>query len=885
MADQYKSREERRKQQTSKPKKKKSSKGIFKRIFLILVALGIIGMIAGAATFAFMVKDAPELDPALLKDPIPSVLLDKNGDELTKVGAGKLDYVDYEDIPELVENAFLATEDVRFYEHNGMDLIRLGGAVIANVTRGFGSEGASTITQQVVKNSFLNNEKTISRKAQEAWLSFQLERKYTKQEIFEMYVNKIFMSENSHGVLTASRIYFGKELDELELHEAALLAGMPQSPNNYNPFNHPEQAEKRRNIVLSLMNQHGFINESEMKEAQAKSVTDSLVAEAEREKDDSPYDSFVDVVIDEVSAKYPDLDIFSDGLIIHTTVDKKAQKHVTKLLNSDEVIQYPDDEFQAGITLLDSNSGEIRAIGGGRNQEVKRGFNYATDLKRQAGSTFKPIAAYGPAVDSLKWGTYHTLVDEPHTYKDGGQNINNWNKQFSGPMTMRQALAQSKNIPAVKARQEVGEEDALKFVNNLGFNLENLYESAALGTPEVSPMQMAGAYSAFANEGYYTEPHSVTEIEMRDGTKIDLTPETEAVMNDYTAFMISDMLKTAVTSGTGTMANVPGLPVAGKTGTTNYTGEEKAKHGIPDGAVPDAWFAGYTTNYTAAIWTGYEDRKNYVAANNYDQKIAQLLFKDLMQTVSEGTDTADFKMPNSVEKVAIEKGSNPAKLASDYTPSDQIITEYAVKGNAPSQVSVKYDKLDAPSGLSAKYDEESKQISLSWDYSGEENVQYVVTASINDGGEQELTTTGEKSLTVDNPEPGATYSFKVKAVKDDMASDPATASVSIPGNEEEEEIPEDEENPDEEKEENPGDNEGEGNGNENGNENGNGNGNGNGNENGNGNGNGNENGNGNGNENGNGNGEENPDEGGAPGEGEGETPPENPGETNPGNSE
>lgn len=302
------------------------------------------------------------------------------GEFITDVGSENRDYVAYEDIPKLVEDAFLATEDVRFYKHNGMDLIRLGGAVIANVTRGFGSEGASTITQQVVKNSFLNNEKTLSRKAQEAWLAFQLERKYTKQEIFEMYVNKIYMSEG-HGVLTASKIFFGKELDELELHEAALLAGMPQSPNNYNPFKHPDQAEKRRNIVLSLMNQHGFITKAEMEAAQKVPVESTLVAEEKRETNESKYDSFIDVVLDEVEKKYPDLNPYSDGLKIYTTLDPNAQKHVENILNTDAAVAYPDDEFQAGITLLDTKTGEIRAIGGGRNQEVKRGFNYAVDQK------------------------------------------------------------------------------------------------------------------------------------------------------------------------------------------------------------------------------------------------------------------------------------------------------------------------------------------------------------------------------------------------------------------------------------------------------------------------------------------------------------------------
>ncbi|QED48401.1 transglycosylase domain-containing protein [Cytobacillus dafuensis] len=781
MSEKYQSREERRKQQTPNPnkKKKKQAKGIFKRIFLTLIALGIAGMLLGAGAFAYMVKDAPKLDEKQLRDPIPSKILDKDGNVITEVGSENREYVEYEDIPKLVEDAFLATEDVRFYQHNGMDLRRLAGAVLANITDGFGSQGASTITQQVVKNSFLNNEKTLSRKAQEAWLSFQLERKYTKQEIFEMYVNKIWMSEGSHGVLTASHIYFGKDLDELELHEAALLAGMPQSPENYNPFKHPDKAEKRRNIVLSLMNQHGFITKEEMEAAQKIPVESSLVKEEDRKHNDSPYDSFVDVVIDEMEQKYPDLNVSSDGLTIHTTLDTNAQDYVEKMLNSNEIVQFPDDKFQAGITLLDTKTGEIRAIGGGRNLEVKRGFNYATDLRRQAGSTFKPILDYGPAIEYLNWGTYHVLNDEPYTYSDGTK-INNWDHKHMGPMSMREALARSRNIPALKTLQEVGPDKAKEFANNLGFELDEVNESYAIGANLVSPLQMAGAYSAFGNNGLYNEPHAIKEIEMRDGTKIDVTPETKPVMKDSTAFMITDMLKSGVKDsyGTGKAANVPNLHVVGKTGTTNYSADQIQKWNIPNGALPDAWFAGYTTNYTAAVWTGYKDMENSIAAG-HDQRIAQLLFKNLMEHVSQGIDTPDFPVPNSVEKVAIEKGTS--KLASEFTPKDQIVYEYAVKGHAPTEISDKYDKLDSPSDLSAAYDKEANEIVLNWKYPDEvDDVQFEVSVSLDEGADQPLQVVSEKGIRVANPVPGGIYQFKVVAIRDDQRSDSAVVKVEIP---------------------------------------------------------------------------------------------------------
>ena len=789
MSEEYQSREERRKQQNAAKNKHKGNKkhkgSLFKRILLVLVTIGIIGIVAGAATFAYMIKDTPKLDADTLKAAIPSGIYDKDGNLITEIGTQKLDYVEYENIPELVRNAVIATEDSRFFEHHGIDPIRLGGAVIANFTSGFGSEGASTITQQVVKNYFLTADKTISRKAQEAWLAIQLERKYTKEEIFELYVNKVFMSERTVGIATASEVYFGKPLKELTLPEAALLAGMPQSPNNYNPFNNPDKADNRKNIVLSLMNQHGYITEAEMKEAQATSIQGSLVSEKKRnQQSDVPYDSFISQVIKEIENKYPEINVYTDGLKIHTTLDKDAQNYVDKIMYENEIVPFPDEKFQAGITLLDTKTGEIRALGGNRNKEIDFGLNYATSFPRQPGSTIKPILDYGPAIEFLKWGTYETVVDEPYKYSTG-QTINNWDHKHLGPISMREALGRSRNVPALKAMQAAGLDNAKGFANGLGLDLKDVFESSAIGGLEhgVTTLQLAGAYSAFGNNGYYTQPHSVKEIEFRDGTKINLTPETKVAMSDYTAFMISDMLKSVLTSGygTGRQANIPGLPVAGKTGTTNYSDDEMRKYGITDnGAVPDAWFAGYTTNYTAAVWTGYEKRENYIDSGN-DQKIAMKIFKNVMKHVSKDIETPDFTVPNTVQRVRVEKGSNPAKLASEYTPENLVITEYAVKGNAPSAVSEKYKKLAGPSGLSASYDEATNEIALSWKYGGDTtDTQFKVTVSMNGGAEQALTTTAEMGLKMANPEPGGTYNFKVVAVRGTQQSDAATATVNIP---------------------------------------------------------------------------------------------------------
>ncbi|NRD80539.1 PBP1A family penicillin-binding protein [Bacillus sp. BRMEA1] len=783
MADQYQSREERKKnlQTSGNPKKvKKKSGGVFKKIFLTLVALGIVGILGGVGAFAYMVKDAPKLDPKLLKDPIPSKILDKNGNTVTEIGPVNREYVNYNEIPKQVENAVLATEDYRFYQHHGIDWVRLGGAVLANFQHGFGSEGGSTITQQVVKNAFLTQQKTLSRKVQEAWLAYQLEQKYTKHQIFEMYVNKVYVSENSYGLATAAKIYYGKSLAKLDLSEAAQLAGMPQSPNNYNPFTHPDLAEKRRNIVLSLMYQHGFITKQQMDDAEKNHVKDDVLKQAQRTVNEKPYDSFIDEVINEVKDK-TDFDINTDGLTIYTTLDKNAQEYVYKLLNTNEIIDYPDNKFQAGITLLDTKTGEIRAIGGGRNQQVKYGFNYAIDAQRQPGSTIKPILDYGPAIENLNWGTYHEIDDKPVTYSTGKQ-FGNWDQRYMGPMTMRTALQLSRNSPAVQTLQQVGLDKAKQFANNLGIPLKEIYESYAIGGLKtgVSTLEMAGAYSAFGNSGIYIAPHAVTKVQLRDGTIIDLTPQPKVVMKDSTAFMITDMLKSVLVSpGTGVRASVPGLPIAGKTGTTNYTPEELSQYNIPSSTyVPDAWFTGYTTNFTASIWTGYPDRKTPISAGS-NQRIAQLIFKNLMAYVSDGINTPDFKMPNSVEPVRIEKGTMPPELASDNTPDSDVLTEYAVKGYAPTSVSDKYSKMDAPSNLTAKYDDTKKQIMLTWNYNSTSNSNVQFDVSIDNGTGAKHVTQTTNSLTIP-ANPGDKYTFTIVAISGDKKSDPASTSIEVP---------------------------------------------------------------------------------------------------------
>jgi penicillin-binding protein 1A len=807
MSENYTSREERRRQsqvqnkrKSTNKKEKKKKGGLFRKIIIAVLLLGIIGMVAGGATFFAFVSGAPKLDESLLADPVSSKVYDKNGEQIAELGVERRTLVTYEEIPQVVKDAFIATEDVRFYKHHGIDLYRIGGAVVANFKEGFGSEGASTITQQVVKNSFLSPDKTVKRKVQEMWLAFQLEQKYSKQKILEMYLNKIFFAQKAHGVAKAAEYFYGKDLENLELHEAAMLAGMPKAPSTYNPYANPEAATKRRNIVLNLMAQHGFITQAEADQAKEVPVQSTLRTNVD--EDDEKYSAFVDEVIDEVKQR-TDMDVFSAGLEIYTTLDPKAQEYVERLLNSNDVINWPNEEFQTGFVLTDTKTGEVQAVGGGRKR-VARGLSFASDFPRQPGSTIKPILDYGPAIEHLKWSTGEAIVDEPYTYSNGTP-INNYDRRHKGTMTIRQALAESRNIPALKAFQEAGADRARDFAVGLGIPLEkDIPEAYSIGGFDkgVTPMQLAGAYGAFGNNGIYIKPHTVTKVKFTDGTEMDLKPKPKVAMKDYTAFMVTDMMKSVVEEGTGRAARISGLEVAGKTGTTNFSKQAKNQYNIPSGGVPDIWFAGFTPKYSLAVWTGYEqtNEQNYIYSDR-EKGLAKEIFKKLMSHVSEGKGSGDFERPDSVTIAKIEKGSNPVQLASKYTPDELVSTEYFVKGTSPTKVSKRYKQkeIEKPKGLSADFDPITNHIYVNWSYSEElrDEVTFQVSLSIDGGSSQAIATTNDTSVTIPNPNPGSTYSFTVTAMSEGANSSSST-SITIPGGQEE---PDD----DEEEQENEGD--------------------------------------------------------------------------------
>ena len=837
MTEKRRTREDLKRERELQKKKQKKPVGTWvKRILLTLVIIGAVGLIGGAGLFAVYASSAPELDEELLKDPVSSEFYDTNGELFATIGAENRQYVNYDDIPQDMVDAILATEDSRFFSHFGLDIWRTGSAVIANFTQGFGSQGGSTITQQVVKNSFLSNDKKLKRKAQEAWLAIQLERQYEKEEIFEMYFNKVLMSGRIYGFGTAAEYFFGKEPSELELDEMALLAGIPQSPNNYNPYKNPERAQKRRDLVLDLMVQHKKITAEEAAAAKEIDVTSRLLAEEDRQAvAGTKYDAFLDVVLSELEEN-GDGEALAEGIKVYTTLDPNAQSAVEDIMNNPE--NFPTEGIQAGVSVVDTKTGKILAIGGGRNYGAERGFNYAQDLTtRSPGSTIKPLLDYGPAIENLNWSTGQTIKDEKMTYSNSKQVITNFDNKYLGTMTVREALYQSRNVPAVKTLQEVGTEKAQDFISKLGIETETVYESDAIGGGKItmSPIQMSAAYAAFGNNGVYNKPTAIKEVEYRDGSKKSYASKPEVAMNDYTAYMVTDILRDVVSTkqgASGTAAAVSGLDIAGKTGTTNYAADEFDKFDLPDTSVPDSWFSGYTTNYSISIWAGYSNRSEPITTWD-ERRLPQRLFKSIMSEISADVKTENFKKPSSVVEATIEVGTSPLQLASEYTPSELRRTELFVKGTQPTQVSEEYEQLElnAPTNLEANLSADGSLVDLTWEFTPpsedeDTDVQFEVSMSADNGKSTVVTTTPNMQAAISNIEAGRNYTFTVVAVSKDVRSEPASASIYIENAIEEPEVEEPEQPENEDENENEPD-ENEADENENGNWNGNGNGNGN----------------------------------------------------------
>ncbi len=595
---------------------------------------------------------------------VSSKLYTQDGELFEDLGAEKREKISANELPKTLEDAIVSVEDRRFYKHIGVDPIRIIGSALSNFTSG-GLQGGSTLTQQLIKLSFFSTsaeDQTLKRKAQEAWMAVRLEQKKSKQEILTYYVNKVYMSNGLYGMETASEMYFGKKLSELSLPQTALLAGMPQAPSAYDPYVYPDQAKKRRDTVLYTMLQNEKISQTEYDQAVNVPVTDGLQELTQSDDNTKIVDNYVKEVINEVQEK-TDKNVYTDGLEIYTNLDLDAQKKLYDIVNTDQYVSYPDDEMQVASTLIDTNTGKVKAQIGGRHiaEDVTLGNNLAVNTSRDFGSTMKPVTDYGPAFEYLKYSTGKTITDAPYNYEGTSTPVGNWDNQYMGTITLRQALYLSRNVPAVKLFNEVGSDKVASFLKNLGIEYSTIHQSNAISsnTEEqdgtkygASSLKMAAAYAAFANGGTYYKPQYVNKIVFQDGTEETYEPDGKTAMSPETAYMITDILKDTITEGTGTNAQIAGLYQAGKTGTSNYTDDEYAKLGISSGVYPDILFAGYTPNYSISVWTGYNNKMTPVTSES--SHVASDVYRELMQYVSANVTNTDWEMPSGLIRVGGE---------------------------------------------------------------------------------------------------------------------------------------------------------------------------------------------------------------------------------------
>ncbi|WAT25250.1 transglycosylase domain-containing protein [Aerococcus urinaeequi] len=675
--------------QGKRGKSNRSGMALWKKILLGIVGAGVVVGVALSIIAFVWISDSPTISEEDLFGTIASSVYDNEGNVVYETSQNDRIIVDESDISQQAFDAVTSIEDRRFMEHNGFDPIRIAGSFLANLKAGGIAQGGSTLTQQLVKlTSFSTNEEdqTYKRKVQEIWLAIQLEQDYSKQEIFEFYINKVYMANGVYGMGTAAEVYYGKSLSELSIAQTALLAGMPQAPNAYDPYSDPEAAEERRNLVLAEMLDNEKITQEEYDEAVSTPIDDGLQDIDTESTEQSETAIMLDSYIQEVAAEVEEAgyDMYSDGLQIYTHLDMDAMTEIYNTIEDEDGYYFTNDNMQAAASLVDTETGNILALYGGRNQEGQLSYNRATQLERSVGSSIKPFADYATAIEYLNYSTESSIEDEEHTYSDGTE-INNWDNLYQGTITLRQALIGSRNIPALKLLQEVGTEQVDEFLQGMGIVLNGgngVYESDAIGG-DITPLQLSAAFATLGNYGEYNQARAVDYFTTFDGEEVTIDSTSNQAMDESTAYMVTDMLKDNFTDtayGLSTNYHTAGLAEAGKSGTTNYTEDQAAELGVDSSAVPDTWMSGYTTDYALSIWTGYDnpfstDEVGYIDGS--DRYIVSYLYQAIMGYLSTTSENADWVQPDSVHEVKLVKDAIPDEFPTNATPSSQILTGLA----------------------------------------------------------------------------------------------------------------------------------------------------------------------------------------------------------------
>ena len=632
---------------------------IAKYLGIAFLSAFIVSILIGGSVFFYYVSKAPELSESKLVATTSSKIYDSKNELIADLGAERRENIQSNEIPIELVNAIVSIEDHRFFNHRGIDSIRILGAFLRNL-RSNGLQGGSTLTQQLIKLTYFSTstaDQTIARKAQEAWLALQLERTATKQEILTYYINKVYMSNGNYGMQTAAKNYYGKDLKDLSIPQLALLAGMPQAPNQYDPYSHPEEAESRRNLVLSEMQKQGYLTAEQYETAINTPITDGLQS-LKASNTYPPYlDNYLKEVIDQVEQE-TGYNLLTTGMEVYTNVDQDVQKRLWDVYNTDEYVDYPDDDLQAASTIVDVSNGKVIAQLGSRHQSsnVSFGINQAVETNRDWGSTMKPITDYAPALEyDIYDSTAYMLKDVPYNYPGTNTPVYNWDRGYFGNITLQTAIQQSRNVPAVETLDKVGLDKAKSFLSGLGIDYPTLVYANAISSNTTesnrkygaSSEKMAAAYAAFANGGIYYKPMYINKIIFSDGSSKEFSNPGTRAMKETTAYMMTEMMKTVLYSGIGRDAYISWLPQAGKTGTSNYTDDEIENYiKRYDYVTPDENFVGYTRKYSMAVWTGYSNRLTPIVGDGF--RVAANIYRSMMAYLSEDDNPGDWTMPDGL---------------------------------------------------------------------------------------------------------------------------------------------------------------------------------------------------------------------------------------------
>ena len=608
-----------------------------------------------------------------------SIIYDGQSDVVTRLhGVQDRTWVSISELQPSTVYAFISAEDARFFEHEGVDVIRIAGAIVADIKAGSYVQGASTISQQLIKLSHLTSEKTISRKAEEAALAYEMERQYSKEDILEMYLNYVYFGGGYYGIEAAAEGYFGVHASDLTLDQSAMLAGILKSPSGYAPHINYAASINRRNNILRLMRDYGYITDDEKKQASARRPT------ILHDKNEEYSGYYTDAVTKSAAALMGITvdELIRGGYSIYSAMDSDIQHYCEEMFKNGEL--FPAEDSEAAIVVLEPSTGMVVAMVGGRSYTGGISFNRATDIRRQPGSVIKPVIAYAPAFEYLNYTAADMILDEETTFAD--YTPSNYGNKYYGWVTVREAVTKSLNVPAVKTLSEVGVGRAKDFAKRCGIEFDDKDDSLALAlggfTYGVSPLQIAGAYSCFASGGIYNTPTLIKKITDRNGlTVYEYRQDNRRVMSEANAYILTSMLKSVVTEGTGHRLNTLDIPIAGKTGTVGLANGNR-----------DAWMAGYTPEYTAVVWQGYDsDRLGLLPSSATGGTYPALMLYELFNHIYPDGRSGDFEKPESVKQYSIDaktlKKQHKVVLANAMTPQSSRVTEYFTEETAPEDVS------------------------------------------------------------------------------------------------------------------------------------------------------------------------------------------------------